>query len=781
MATDKLINQTQGDDIIDALSDIADNVGNITYGPQTSADKVVSMLGYAEAAEAASINPGDTLNQAIGKLEKKANDNATNVANKIDKLTNATAGDIATVTATGEIADSTVSIADSNTGLADSDTAVPTSKTVKTYVDSTATGISRYLGTITAANQLSTSAKKGDFYVVKTAWTGVHAGDEIIAEKDNPAQTIDGTNWSLLHNEADTDTKYQFGEGTTNGTFLVTPSDTGVAQPVPIKGLGSAAYTTADTSSLTNDNNHVPTSALAKTLLDAKVPTTRKVNNKALSSDITLSASDVSAVPSGNVTTTLPASSAAASTSKVMSEKLVYDTYVQNSDFVVAEQNILYSINAGGKNLLSKFQYYDNADKVTVNADGSITLNVAASSYDINIHFALDSDGVDRYKPMPAEWVGKYFSGMVTANNALIWIMELSDDGSTWKRQLTIGTVNQKLEIPNDGYYKFTLKIAKNNAVSNYTFKPMIADEIVYDTIGAGQPPALPNSNLTLIEAEDRAGLVECVDGGAKNKINIVSPTATIGNITFTHNSDGSITVNGTANNTDTFYYLTSTTGNSGQSAVMNVGSSPCILTGCPSGGAGNTYELQLSKNSGDYRDRGTGIDIPANSSGPVVIAIRAGYAPSNLKFYPMLCTKAAFGVSQKFVPYIPNQATLSAQIEYLTPSLKSKRYVCSTTDYEQCADVAITVPANKTIQYTANLKFNNAPPRGVQVRTGTDLSNLNQVVGIQETTQNYSNLSVTGLYTNTSSSQVILYVYVKSNAVTSGGNDVVTNVFRLN
>lgn len=125
--------------------------------------------------------------------------------------------------------------------------------------------------------------------------------------------------------------------------------------------------------------------------------------------------------------------------------------------------------------------------------------------------------------------------------------------------------------------------------------------------------------------------------------------------------------------------------------------------------------------------------------------------------------------------------STNQTNIEYLTPSLKSKRYVCSTTDYEQCSDVAITVPVGKTIQFTANLKFNNSPPRGIQVRTGTDLSNLNQVVGIQEITQNYSNLSVTGLYTNTSSSQAILYIYVKSNSVTSGGNDVVTNVFRLN
>lgn len=84
MATDKLINQTQGDDIIEALSDIATNVGNITYGPDLSADQIVAMTGYAKASTAAAVSQGDTLNQAIGKLEKKADDNTSALSSKID-------------------------------------------------------------------------------------------------------------------------------------------------------------------------------------------------------------------------------------------------------------------------------------------------------------------------------------------------------------------------------------------------------------------------------------------------------------------------------------------------------------------------------------------------------------------------------------------------------------------------------------------------------------------------------------------------------------------------
>lgn len=323
------------------------------------------------------------------------------------------------------------------------------------------------------------------------------------------------------------------------------------------------------------------------------------------------------------------------------------------------QTNILYAIGAGGKNLLSKFQYYDNADKVTVNADGSITLNVASSSYDINIHFALDPDGVDRYKPMPAEWVGKYFSGMVTANNALIWIMELSDDGSTWKRQLTIGTVNQKLEIPNDGYYKFTLKIIKNNAVSNYTLKPMIADEIVYDTIGAGQPPALPNYDLTRLESEDRASLAEVVDSGAKNLLDFANLTSQASSNVTVNKTDTQITVT-TNNNTwgNAAYKMTLAAGTYYYSCkISNLtvasGTRACIVLDSGSDGHGTriaTFDVSTGTVSFPFVWTG----------GTLYIFYYPGYTnTANSNSFTaaenMICTKAAFCLSNKFVPYRPN------------------------------------------------------------------------------------------------------------------------------
>lgn len=87
-----------------------------------------------------------------------------------------------------------------------SSTDLPTANAVKQYVDNAVSNSSNYLGTISSIDSLKTDAIKGDFYRVATAWDGVHVGDIIIAEKNNPSKTIDGVNWSLLHNEIDTDT-----------------------------------------------------------------------------------------------------------------------------------------------------------------------------------------------------------------------------------------------------------------------------------------------------------------------------------------------------------------------------------------------------------------------------------------------------------------------------------------------------------------------------------------------------------------------------------------------
>lgn len=71
-----------------------------------------------------------------------------------------------------------------------------------------------YLGHLATIYDMSTTAKKGQRYVCDEELQRffpdihIHAGDELLCEKDNPERLIDGINWTLLHNEPDTNTEY---------------------------------------------------------------------------------------------------------------------------------------------------------------------------------------------------------------------------------------------------------------------------------------------------------------------------------------------------------------------------------------------------------------------------------------------------------------------------------------------------------------------------------------------------------------------------------------------
>jgi hypothetical protein len=72
------------------------------------------------------------------------------------------------------------------------------------------------------------------------------------------------------------------------------------------------------------------------------------------------------------------------------------------------------------------------------------------------------------------------------------------------------------------------------------------------------------------------------------------------------------------------------------------------ILNGCPSGGGDATYDLRVT---GGYRDIGSGVTIPANTSFNVFwIVIRSGITVSNLVFQPMI--RLSTESDPTFAPY---------------------------------------------------------------------------------------------------------------------------------
>lgn len=113
-----------------------------------------------------------------------------------------------------------------------------------------------------------------------------------------------------------------------------------------------------------------------------------------------------------------------------------------------------------------------------------------------------------------------------------------------------------------------------------------------------------------------------------KNLLENTASSGTSSGITFTVNSDGSVTVNGTA--TANAYLVIG--------AVYLQANQTYILNGCPSGGGRNTYRLYWQGVSGNY-DEGEGTSYTPTATGSVNIrmVIYEGATVNNLTFYPMV------------------------------------------------------------------------------------------------------------------------------------------------
>ena len=159
---------------------------------------------------------------------------------------------------------------------------------------------------------------------------------------------------------------------------------------------------------------------------------------------------------------------------------------------------------------------------------------------------------------------------------------------------------------------------------------------------------------------EDRAALVEIVDGGAKN---LLKNTAPYGdnvrtNITFSHNSDDSYIINAeNANTQNTDFYV---------ATDVQIKPGTYKLSGCPAGGDNSsTCKLQIA---GIGYDTGDGLTFTIVQATTVNVYIRiwAGYVPNGLVFKPMICCEATWDISHQYVPYRPSYDELIARIEAL-------------------------------------------------------------------------------------------------------------------
>ena len=156
----------------------------------------------------------------------------------------------------------------------------------------------------------------------------------------------------------------------------------------------------------------------------------------------------------------------------------------------------------------------------------------------------------------------------------------------------------------------------------------------------------LPNTAIT-------PELIELCDSGAKNKLqDRHTGSNTIAGITFTHNSDDSITLNGTATSRFNYDIFSNTSGTTQFNGMVVSGS-------IPSSGSDTAVSIMVDTPSNVEIGRSTGGNsfiIPNGSNvGYIRLRFITNEKVTNKTIYPMVCTQAAWNVSKKYVPYRPN------------------------------------------------------------------------------------------------------------------------------
>lgn len=167
---------------------------------------------------------------------------------------------------------------------------------------------------------------------------------------------------------------------------------------------------------------------------------------------------------------------------------------------------------------------------------------------------------------------------------------------------------------------------------------------------------------------QSKAALVDIVDGGAKNRLPFNDLTAiqamntggtwadniyTWNGVTFTVNSDFSVTVDGTATGGNAVLVLSRTGG-------FSIEEGSWILSGCPEGGSGSSYSIAIA---GTVSDTGNTAEFTSVTNKLVRIYVISGTTVDNLTFKPMVCSKAAWDISQAYQPYRPSYQELYERI----------------------------------------------------------------------------------------------------------------------
>ena len=240
-----------------------------------------------------------------------------------------------------------------------------------------------------------------------------------------------------------------------------------------------------------------------------------------------------------------------------------------------------------------------------------------------------------------------------------------------------------------------------------------------------------PTDVVSLDNAQDT---VKSVKAQLVNKNLIPYPyketTKTTNGITFTVNSDGTITAKGTATNSAVFQLYSS----AGGSKPMNVANKTITISGCPAGGNFESYFILFSYGGNSYQEFGNGITItPDADITAVQLRIAAGATVNNLTFKPQL---ELGSTATAYTPYVSDFTTVKV-ISY------GKNLLSAMSLYPTTTDNAVPIHFKAGQQYT--ISFTTTYTVWRLMFFGTDKNGT----AFDGSSQN-ANKYISGMYTGT-------------------------------
>ena len=272
-----------------------------------------------------------------------------------------------------------------------------------------------------------------------------------------------------------------------------------------------------------------------------------------------------------------------------------------------------------------------NGVTFTVNSDGSVTVNGTATS---------DADFMLLRGPIQSYSESYFLSGCPTGGSDTTYYIS---ESFTASKDTGNGVVLNNL--PSDQAWRIVIK--SGTTVNNLVFRPML------NAGTEAKPyskwfPGLKNASFEKIVSTGRNLIPYPYEESTK----------TANGVTFTVNSDGSVTVNGTATARTVFFIV-----NINKFLRLSQGVS-YRLSGCPAGGGDNTFSLTVQDitYSQTFNDVGNGESgVTRFTDYYAFITIFADYTANNLIFRPMLNIGTT---ATAYEPYISDTLSAATPIE---------------------------------------------------------------------------------------------------------------------